>query len=205
MREEINLIHHQLNRPPSWYRWVFWDNQTDIYMVIIYAMREEINLIHHPLNRPPSWYRCMFWDNQTDIYMVIIYAMREEINLIHHPLNRPPSWYRWVFWDNQTDIYMVIIYAMREEINLIHHPLNRPPSWYRWVVWETVDSKMFARTFFSLIFANSFPREFKVLANIGLPESKLHWLWKTFENGLWWTMDWKFNFLTKFIHKPVTV
>ena len=32
----------------------------------------------------------------------------------------------------------------------------------------TVDSEMFARTEFSLIFANSLPREFKVLANIVL-------------------------------------
>ena len=30
----------------------------------------------------------------------------------------------------------------------------------------TVDSEMFARTLFSLIFANSLSREFKVLANI---------------------------------------
>ena len=31
---------------------------------------------------------------------------------------------------------------------------------------DTVDSEMFARTLFSLIFANSSPPEFKVLANI---------------------------------------
>ena len=30
----------------------------------------------------------------------------------------------------------------------------------------SVDSEMFARTLFSLIFANLLPREFKVLANI---------------------------------------
>ena len=32
----------------------------------------------------------------------------------------------------------------------------------------TVDSKMFARTSFSLIFANTLPREFKVLPNIAI-------------------------------------
>ena len=49
----------------------------------------------------------------------------------------------------------------------------------------TVDSEIFARTWFSLIFANLLPREFKVLANIDLLLSKL----KIFENGLWWTME----------------
>ena len=33
---------------------------------------------------------------------------------------------------------------------------------------NTVNSEMFARTLFSLIFADSIPREFKVLANIDL-------------------------------------
>ena len=35
---------------------------------------------------------------------------------------------------------------------------------------NTVDLEMFARTQFSLIFANSLPREFKVLANIANTE-----------------------------------
>ena len=34
---------------------------------------------------------------------------------------------------------------------------------------STVDSEMFARTLFSLIFANSGPREFKVLAILKAP------------------------------------